>query len=205
MRRSGVWLPAVLILSLMGAAALADPQVLPEPVRLEQLLSPADRHPRTELGSDVAWRYPRRQPLYLDCHRLAYSSTAGLDDRRNRIGASFFSPVDVQRLAIMERFFDALLADLSYARYSEAMAVAYIQFDRAGARWDLGQYSELGVLELEAVYQDVRQRQASSVALQRLTRSLLAQAIDRPLSLPRDLGPPQLPDLSGARRRWTAS
>ena len=92
-------------------------------------------------------------------------------------------------------FFDVLLADLSYARYNEAMAVAYIQFDRAGARRDLGQYSELQVLELEAVYQDIRQRQASSVLLQRLTRSLLAQAVNHPLSLPRDLTPPQLPEL----------
>jgi hypothetical protein len=178
-------------------AAAAEQEGFPEPLGLEEALTYADGHPRSRLGSEATQRYPRRQPLYLDCHGLAYRSTAGLDDRRNRIGDSFLLPIDVQRLAIMERFFDTLLADLSYARYNEAMAVAYIQFDRAGARRDLGQYSELRVLELEAVYQDIRQRQASSAVLQRLTRALLAQALGRPLSLPRDLNPRQLPSLSG--------
>jgi hypothetical protein len=118
-----------------------------------------------------------------------------MDDRRNRIGDTLMAPVAAQRLAIMERFLDTLLADLSYARDNEAMAVAYVQFDRAGARRDLGQLSELRVLELEAVFQEIRRRQVASTATQRLTRSLLAQAIDRPLTLPRDLNPPQLPEL----------
>lgn len=197
MRHLVVRLPAVLVLCLAGAAVLADQEGLPEPLGLEQALTYADGHPRTLLGSKASQRYPRRQPLYLDCHALAYSSSAGLDDRRNRFGDSLMAPAAAQRLEIMERFFDTLLADLSYARYNEAMAVAYVQFDRAGARRDLGQYSELSVLELEASYQDIRRRQASSVILQRLTRSLLAQAVGRPLRLPRDLNPPQLTDVSG--------
>ncbi len=195
MRHSAALCLTILVLWLSRAEALAEQEGLPEPLGLQQALSYADRHPRASLGSQAEQRYPQRRPLYLDCHELAYSSTAGLDYRGNRIGSAFISPGEVQRLAIMEHFFDVLLADLSYARYNEAMAVAYIQFDRAGARRDLGQYSELQVLELEAVYQDIRQRQASSVLLQRLTRSQLAQSVNHPLSLPRDLTPPQLPGL----------
>lgn len=195
MMRLAPRLLTLLILWLAGDAALAEQEGLPEPLGLDQALGYASEHPRAEIVSGTSQRYPRRQPLYLDCHALAFSSTEGMDDRRNRTGESLMAPVDVQRLEIMERFFDTLLADLSYARYNEAMAVAYVQFDRAGARRDLGQYSELSVLELEAVFQDIRQRQVSSVALQRLTRSLLALALGRPSTMPRDLSPPQLPEL----------
>lgn len=195
MRRLALYFLTGLSLLLAAHAVLADQQGLPDPLGLEQALGYAERHPRSGLGIEAIQRYPRRQPLYLGCHSLAYSSTAGTGDRRNRIGDALLAPVVAQRLKIMERFFDVLLADLSYSRDNEAMAVAYIQFDRAGARRDLGQYSELHVLELEAVFQEVRRRQVSSTLSQRLARSLLAQAVDHPLTLPRDLNPPQLPAL----------
>jgi hypothetical protein len=92
----------------------------------------------------------------------------------------------------MARFLDVLLADLSYARYSEAMAVAYLQYDRANIRRELGQYPELLVAELETAYQDVLRKRAASAASQRLTRALLAQAMGRPGELPRNLTPPAL-------------
>jgi hypothetical protein len=198
MRLACAFFAIVLMLLPAEPPVRAQDDGLPEPLGLEQALRYADQHPRVLLPAEAVSRYPRRLPLYLGCHRLAYSSTAGTDDGRNRVGGALMAPAATQRLEIMERFFDALLADLSYARDNEAMAVAYVQFDRAGARRDLGQYSELRVLELEAVYQEVRRRQVASAASQRLTRALLAQALDRPTKLPRDLSPPRLPDLPDA-------
>jgi hypothetical protein len=127
----------------------------------------------------------------LDCDELAFGNAG--DEVRNRVGTELVRPAVAQELRILERFLDVLLADLGFASDNEALAVAYILFDRARARSALGQVSELRVAELEAEYQDVlRQRVASELA-QRLTRALLAQALGRPGELPRDLIEPALP------------
>jgi hypothetical protein len=134
---------------------------------------------------------PRSPPLHLDCERLAFSQLES-DDSRARPSDILLPPLEAQRLEIMERFLDVLLADLSYARYNEAMAVAYVQYDRANTRRELGQYAEVLVAELETEYQDVLRKRAASEASQRLSRALLAQAMGRPGELPRELVPPEL-------------
>ncbi len=183
---------AVLVWVAETHAAQAQAEI-PEPLDLGQALGFAEAHPRTRLGA--AGPLPRRLPLYLACHDLAFGAAATGDNTRNRPVDALLDPVDAQRLEILARFLDVVLADLSFSRYNEAMAVAYIQVDRAGIRRDLGQVSELRVAELDVTYQDVRQRRAGSEAAQRLTRALLAQALDRPESLPRDLVTPKLPVL----------
>ncbi|EXJ13470.1 Outer membrane efflux protein [Imhoffiella purpurea] len=95
----------------------------------------------------------------------------------------------------MERYFDVLLADQSFAADSEAMAVAYVQFDRARARAELGQFSELRVLELEAIYQKYLHRRTASQIAQQQTRALLAVSLGDIGELPRDLAAPSLPPL----------
>lgn len=102
-------------------------------------------------------------------------------------------PVVAQRLEILQRFFDVLLSDIAFARYDEAMAVAYVQYDRAKARQELGDYSDLQVAELDATYHDLRRRRMASGLAQRLTRMLLAEAIARPAHIPRDLVAAPLP------------
>jgi hypothetical protein len=182
----------VLFATLAWTAVAQDASV-PEPLGLEQALAFADGHPRTRPGS--AAREPRRLSLYLACHELAFGGAALGDDHRNRPADALVDPVDAQRLEILTRFLDVVLADLSFVRYDEAMAVAYVQYDRANNRQELGQFSELRVAELNAAYQDIRRYRAASEAAQRLTRSLLAEAMDRPDSLPRDLSEPQIPPL----------
>lgn len=188
---------AVLSVALAWAApAPAQDAVVSEPLALDQALAFADAHPRAQTGAADPWVPARRLPLYLACHDLAFGAAAAAgDDLRNRPVDALLDPVDAQRMEILERFLDVLLADQSFSRYSEAMAVAYVQFDRANVRRELGQVSELRVAELNATYQDVRQRRAGSEAAQRLTRALLAQAMDRPDALPRDLIAPLLPAL----------
>ena len=179
------------LLFASGTAILPAQEQVPNPLSLEQALEFAPAHPRVQLAAPAP-TLPRRPPLYLDCHRLAYSHIGG-DDLRSRPMDALLSPLASQQLEIMERFFDVLLADLSYARYNEAMAVAYIQYDRANIRRELGQLSELRVAELEAVYRDLLRKQAASEGSQRLTRALLAQALGQPARLPRDLDPPAPP------------
>ncbi len=190
--RRGRLLPHLLALLLCaGSPLLAADDGVPEPLTLEQALGFAAGHPRV-LASAGDELFPRRQPLFLGCHELAFTGTRGRDDARDAAWSALLAPETAQRLAIMQRFFDVLLADLSYSRDSEALAVAYIQFDRARVRAELGQFSPLKVAELEAGYQLILRQRAASEASQRITRSLLAQALGRPDKLPRDLITPDL-------------
>ena len=80
------------------------------------------------------------------------------------------------RLAVMRAFFDALLADLQFARDNEAMSIAFINADRARDRNELGQVSDVDLLQAEAEYQEIRRQRYASEKLLLLTRSRLAVA-----------------------------
>ena len=99
-----------------------------------------------------------------------------------------------RRIQIMQHYFDVLLADLKYARDNEAMAVAYISYDRARDRNKLGQVSDIGVLEEQSNYQEVRRQRYQSEAKQRIVRARLANILNRPGKLPATLVPPELPE-----------
>ena len=194
----------LLLFWLFGAAAtssaIADSETEQgidpsKPLALQRALSFAESHPRTRI-SDGAMLFPRRQPLFLACHAFTFGGTRGGDQTRDVAWSPLLTPKDQQRLEIMQRFFDVLLADLSFSRDNEAMAVAYIQFDRAAARAELGQFSPLKVAELEAAFQLIRRQRAASESAQLITRSLLAQALAHPEDLPRDL---ITPDLDGQK------
>jgi len=174
-----------------AAESKAAPAEVPDPLTLEQALAFAAAHPRVAAGADV-FPLPRRQPLFLGCHSLAFSGTRADDPERDVAWSPLLTPLAAQRLAIRQRFYDVLLADLSYARDNEAMAVAYVQLDRANAREELGQFSPLKTAKLEADYQLIRRQRAASEAAQRVTRALLAQDLGRSGQLPRDLVTPDL-------------
>jgi hypothetical protein len=176
----------------LTVAAAASAQVLPEPLTLDQALTYADAHPRARAQAGATLP-PRPLPIYLACHSLAFPGTRAGDQQRDVAWGALLPPPVAQRLEIMQRFYDVLLADLSYMRDNEAMAVGYIQFDRADARRGLGQYSDLAVAELEAAYQLIRRQRAASDAARRLTRSLLAQALGTPEDLPKTLVEPPAP------------
>lgn len=112
--------------------------------------------------------------------QLAASEAVALDARQE------------QRLAIMQAYFDVLLADLEFARDNEAMSVAFVQYDRARDRHELGQVSDVDLLELQAAYEEVHRRQVASAARQRLARSRLAIALGRPGELSSNLLMPEI-------------
>ncbi|MDR3391755.1 MAG: TolC family protein [Sulfuriferula sp.] len=102
--------------------------------------------------------------------------------------------LDQHRLDVMARYFDVLMADQQYAADNEFMAVAYVSFDNARDRYKVGQISRPDLAVLEAKYQDIREKRNASLARQRLTRSALANAMNRPGDLVSDLEDPALPD-----------
>lgn len=165
-----------------------------EPLGLDQALRLARDHPRLSASPAINALLPRPQPLYLDCHHLAFGGMA-IDPRRSRPLEALIEPAAAQSLGVLASFLDVLLADFAFSRYDEAMAVAYIQFDRASARRELGQFSDLAVLELESTYQEILHERSASQIGQQLSRTILAQALNLPGYLPRDLREPELPPL----------
>lgn len=183
--------PILLLCSVLAVTSLHAADV-PDPLDLTQALQYAEGHPRTQLPLETLVHHPAPQPLYLDCHNLAYNNNTSPDNQRDRLLPTLVAPLELQKLEIMQRFFDVVLADSSAVRDNENMAVYYIPLDRTRTRMELKQFSELDVAELDAEYQVVRQQAAASAASQRLTRALLAQAINNPDKLPNELNPPTL-------------
>ena len=104
----------------------------------------------------------------------------------------YFDARQGQYLNIMKKYFAVVLADLQFYRYNEEMAVAYIQYDRMNKRKELGQYTELDVVQKEAEYQRIRRLRTFSQNQQRVTRALLAQALNKPKNLPATVAKPEL-------------
>jgi len=101
-----------------------------------------------------------------------------------------------QYLNVMKHYFNVVLADLQFYRYNEEMAVAYIRFNRLQIREKLGQYTEVDVAEKEVEYQRIRRLRTYSQNQQRVTRSLLAQALNKPNDLPATVVRPELDVIS---------
>ncbi|MDH5325227.1 MAG: TolC family protein [Gammaproteobacteria bacterium] len=99
------------------------------------------------------------------------------------------------RIEIMRHFFDVLLADLSFIRDNEAMSVAFVSLDRLRKRQELGQKSDIEILEAETIYQNSRRKFYSSRSLQRSSRNRLANSINRPGELAAEVAEPKLTGL----------
>jgi len=131
-----------------------------------------------------------RKPLYdfgLSSSRIeaAQQTTQGSEQR-------YHAAVQQRRVTIMRAYFDVLLADMEYARDNEALATAYIAFDRLRTRQELGQASDIEVSELESAYQQARVQLSLSETRQRATRARLANVLGRPGMLPSTVQRPEL-------------
>jgi len=100
---------------------------------------------------------------------------------------------DARRIDIMARYFDVLLADAQYAADNEYTAVYYVSWDDAKKKFELGEMNPRDLAQLEARYQDQREKRNRSLMLVRTARQKLANAINRPGQLPAELAPPALP------------
>lgn len=101
-----------------------------------------------------------------------------------------------RRLQIMQDFFAVVLADMDFYRYNEEMAVEFVSLDKLRDRRELGQVSDLEVLEQDSRYQAVRQKFITSQHRQRQTRARLAYVLGQAGQLPSTVArPATLPHL----------
>lgn len=126
---------------------------------------------------------------------LSKASKAAAENNLETSRLYYLSARRQRRVEIMRLYFEVLLADLRFFRDNEAMAVAYVQFDRQRDRRELGQKSDLDVLERESIYQKARRQRMQSEMQQRLTRTRLAHALNRPGQEPATLIVPELAQL----------
>ncbi|MGD8926537.1 MAG: TolC family protein [Thioalkalispiraceae bacterium] len=122
----------------------------------------------------------------------------GADEVRNSRILEYHDARAKRRMDILTAYFDVLLADLKFNLYNEAMAVGYVNFDKAKDRREVGQRTDLDVLRLEAEYQQLRISRYQSENQQRETRAALAEVLNRPGQLPSTLA---MPDLKVAARK----
>ncbi len=117
----------------------------------------------------------------------------GLSGRRKLLELSRHN----NRIVVLERFLDVLLADRRYEVDDEEMTLSFLHYDRLREKRALfDETSEIDVAEAEAAYREVMVQRTESELRQQYTRLQLAIALGKPDDLPRDL---LYPDLS----TWT--
>ena len=150
------------------------------------------RRPEGDWKPDNVGRIVARKPL-LDFGRTD-QAVAAADHEIAARQAALFNVENLRRIDIMARYFDVLLADQQYVVDNEFMTVAYLDWDKARERFELGIGSRPELLRLEAFYQDWRERRSASLQRMRSARQKLAHAIYRPDKLPTELVEPALKD-----------
>jgi len=150
------------------------------------------RRPDGDWKPDNVGRVVARKPLF-DFGRSSQAIAAADQDIAAR-QAELLNVESLRRIDIMARYFDVLLADMQSAADNEFVAVAYVSWDDAQDRFEVGQISQPDLLRLEANYQDLRERRNASRQRVRSTRQKLAHAINRPGKLPTELADPALAD-----------
>lgn len=148
------------------------------------------RRPNGDWTPDNVGRIVARKPLF-DFGRSSQAITAADQEIAAR-QAALFNIENLRRIDIMARYFDVLLADRQFAADNEFMAVAFVSWDNAKDRFEVGQISQPELMKLEADYQDIRERRSASLQRMRSTRQKLAHAMNRPGKLPTDLDEPPL-------------
>lgn len=143
-----------------------------------------------DLAGDNSIRLIARKTLYDSGRTDAAQLAAGSEvDARE---AELIDAREQKRLDIMARFFDVLLADMQYTADHEFMTVAYLAFDRGREIFNTGQLSRVDLANLETRYQDFLLKRNASLQRQRISRALLANAMNRSSNLPGDLEDPKL-------------
>ena len=150
------------------------------------------RQPGGDWEPDHIGRIVARKPL-LDFGRTG-QAVAAADQEIVARQADILNTESLRRIDIMARFFDVLLADQQYVADNEFMTVAYLDWDKARERYELGVGNRPDLLRLEAFYQDWRERRNASLQRMRSARQKLAHAMYRPGKLPATLAEPALQD-----------
>jgi outer membrane protein TolC len=97
-----------------------------------------------------------------------------------------------RRLEILEKYFAVLNADNLFLAENEALAIGFIRYDNARQDQELGAMAEVDVLRLQSEYEVIRRKRLLAVQHQRLTRSILAEAMGYPGQLSSELDIPAI-------------
>jgi len=103
-----------------------------------------------------------------------------------------------KRVDVASKFFDIKLSDLKFSLDNEAIATAYVKYNKTQERNDLKQVSDVELLEAEFEYQKVRAQRYKSETMQRVTRARFAESLSRPDELPDEV---ILPDFKFTERK----
>ncbi len=206
-------LPTPLTLKFALGLASADyPELKIEVAELarakaEQQWVDAETGVNVTLSGRLRWIDPQSSSIdqSRDDHRISLSLNKSLYDfgrstakesltlaDRNQRALIYFDTFARHRIAIMAAFFDVLLADQAYARDTEEMSMTFVNSDLARDRNELGQLSDIELMETRSLFQASRLRQARSEAAQRTTRARLADLLNRPGQLSEKLSIPIL-------------
>jgi outer membrane protein TolC len=175
--------------------ALADREIAASrtdsSVNFEGILrSGAESTPPNSVAPDNSVRLTARKTLY-DFGRSS-AATEAANSEINAREAELVTATERRRLEVMSRYFDVLLADMQYTADNELMAVVYVGFDQGKDNFAAGKISSVDLAALETRYQDTLLKRTASAQRQRITRALLANAMNRPGDLPGDLVDPLL-------------
>ena len=154
------------------------------------LRSGVESTPPNTVAPDNSVRLTARKTLY-DFGRSSAAIEAA-NAELNAREADLITGRERRRLEVMTRFFDVLLADMQYTADNELMAVVYVGFDQGRDNFSAGKISAVDLAGLETRYQDTLVKRTLSAQRQRITRALLANALNRPGDLPGDLIDPKL-------------
>lgn len=143
-----------------------------------------------ESHNDSSLKLKLRKRLY-DFGRTEALALAADADRQGREW-EYLDVRQQRRLEILSNYFDVLLADLQYLRDNEAMTMTFLRWDKSKEFNEMGQLSDIEVLELESIFQKARRKLILTQNMQRATRSRLAISLNRPGQLSSDLEKPEL-------------
>lgn len=142
------------------------------------------------IAPDNSVRLTARKTLY-DFGRSSAAEQATVSEVNAR-EADLTTAKARRRLEVMSRYFDVLIADMQYTADNELMAVVYVAYDQGKDNLAAGKISSVDLAGLEAHYQDTLLKRTASAQRQRITRAMLANAMNRPGDLPGDLIDPNL-------------
>ncbi len=143
-----------------------------------------------EESNDHSLRLNARKNLYdFGRTRSAEDATRQIVEARN---TELLDARERHRIDIMARFFNVLIADMQASADNEYMSVAFVDFDHGKDRLAVGTLSQVDLDELEYRYQEALVKRNLSQTRQRITRSLLANAMNQAGNLSSDLLDPIL-------------
>lgn len=187
--------PDLLLAQAERDTALADRDIaasrLDSSINFEGILRSGSRSNwQNEFAPDNSVRLTARKTLY-DFGRSSAALEATLSELNAR-EADLVTAKDRRRLEVMTRFFEVLIADMQFTADNELLAVIYVGFDQGKDNFKAGKISSIELAELESRYQEILVKRTTSAQRQRITRALLANAMNQPGDLSGDLEDPGL-------------